>query len=150
MYNRSKGASSPSGTVGRLMCSAKRQGSPAANCGIGNSLRTVYFGERTCVGSLGNVGALLGSHVRASISSGVNSGSATNGGLRRLRSSSSVHNGFAARYRRLPGSFLTRTDFRFSISGALRGLKPLMLIQFLCLLNRGEWPICHSTRRCGP
>jgi hypothetical protein len=41
----------------------------------------------------GDDGALLGSHPRAPVTNRVNSRSATNGGLRRLRSSSSVHNG---------------------------------------------------------
>src|SRR6266481_4713644 len=53
------------------------------------------FDGRTCVGSLGDVRTFLGSHLRASISKGANSGSATNGGLWRSRNSSSVHNGFA-------------------------------------------------------
>ena len=56
----------------------------------------------------------------------------------RLRNSSSVHNGFAARYRRLPRSFLTRTNFRCDISGNLVLSKFLILVQFLVLFQSGK------------
>jgi hypothetical protein len=69
------------------------------------------------VGSLAEARAPLGSRPKASIVNGVNSGSATNGGLRRLRKSSNGHNGFPTRDQpRLFGSLVTRTDLLFRIS----------------------------------
>src|SRR5215831_9398352 len=71
------------------------------------------------------------------MSNAVNSGSATNGGLRRLRSSSSVHNGFAARYRCLssPNEFSLQHKRSPALSKAPYSNPIFVLAQL------GNWPV---------
>jgi hypothetical protein len=123
MQDRSKGTNSPSGTPGAVMCRACRQGRPVTSCGIGNSLlnRNVDFtGERNWSGDTSGV---CGSRPRPSMSTWVNSGSATNSGSRRSRNSSSGHSGFA-RYRGLLAFHLARMNFRSCIGETLNALTP--------------------------